>query len=373
MSKRIETVHNSRIGQRENNLPRGKRSDRTITYGYFYEKDHRPSAQKIRVARTAQNDNSLSVATPERKIFSVYCEEWLRLNRCRVKESTLAKYIGMLEKHIAPKLGKLPLSELSSLVIEQFSYDLLEKERLSPKTVKDILTMLNGVIRYINKQYPQLCSRIEIIYPKVPKNEMRVLSYDEQTRFIHYLLEDMDECKFGVLLALFTGMRIGEVCALRWEDISMENRTIRVNSTMQRLKNFDENAENKTKVIISSPKSDKSLRMIPLTENAAALCRLHYRQNPSAFVLSGEEDRYVEPRSLQYKLKQYTEACGLEGVHFHTLRHTFATRCIEVDFDLKSLSEILGHSSPRITLERYVHSSFELKRNNMNKLAAMGF
>ena len=113
--------------------------------------------------------------------------------------------------------------------------------------------------------------------------------------------------------------------------------------------------------------------MIPLTDYIVKLCRQWKNEDPSAYVLSGRSDQFVEPRCLQYKLKKYTKECGLENVHFHTLRHTFATRCVEVNFELKSLSEILGHSSPNITLERYVHSSLELKRINMDKLSAFVF
>jgi len=214
---------------------------------------------------------------------------------------------------------------------------------------------------------------IEIIYPKVPKGEIRVLSRQEQTLFVENLLQDTDPYKFGILLALLTGMRIGEVCALRWENVSLEQKTVTVCATMQRLRNLDPDRVQKTKLLISDPKSNHSARVIPLTDCAVALCKRYRRGDASAFVLTGEENRCIEPRLMQYRLERITKQCGLDGVHFHTLRHTFATRCVEVDFEIKSLSEILGHSSPKITLERYVHSSMELKRDNMNKLTAIGF
>jgi integrase len=108
-----------------------------------------------------------------------------------------------------------------------------------------------------------------------------------------------------------------------------------------------------------------------LTDYAAELCRRWKAKNSAAYLLTGSEDHFIEPRCLQYRMKQYTKACGLENVHFHTLRHTFATRCVEVDFEIKSLSEILGHPSPTVTLERYVHSSMELKRSNMNMIVSL--
>lgn len=213
---------------------------------------------------------------------------------------------------------------------------------------------------------------VEVVYPKYIKKEIRILTKDEQKRFVKYLLDDMDECKFGVLLALMTGLRIGEICALRWSDISISDMTIKVSSTMQRLKNIEAQQKTRTKIIISEPKSDSSSRIIPLPDYLAEICKSKALPDKEAFVLTGKKNYFIEPRSLQYRFAKYTKACDLEGVHFHALRHTFATRCVEVGFEIKSLSEILGHSSPKITLDRYVHSSIELKRKNMNKLTAIG-
>lgn len=140
---------------------------------------------------------------------------------------------------------------------------------------------------------------------------------------------------------------------------------------MQRLKNIEDDAQTKTKIVVSSPKSDNSRRIIPMTKQAAELCAQMQPDSQASYVLTGNV-HYMEPRALQYRLEKYTQECGLDGVHFHTLRHTFATRCVEVGFELKSLSEILGHSSTTLTLDRYVHASIELKRDNMSKLATIG-
>lgn len=140
---------------------------------------------------------------------------------------------------------------------------------------------------------------------------------------------------------------------------------------MQRLKDTEADSGTKTRIVFGTPKSDTSFRIIPMTEKTLALCQKMNPKTLSAFVLTGNEE-YMEPRVLQYRLGKYTKACGLESVHFHTLRHTFATRCVEVGFEIKSLSEILGHATTTITLDRYVHSSIELKRSNMDKLAVIG-
>lgn len=373
MSKKGENIYKRKDNRWEARYIKGYNLDGTARYGYCYGKTYREAKQKVTQAKAALLASKPLPVTNRRRRFAYYCDEWLLLKRTCVKESTFVKYMAMLENHIKPKLGGCLVQALSTLLIEQFSHELRHENGLSAKTVKDILTMLHAILKYTARQFPGTMPIIEIVYPKESKKEMRVLSRDEQTRFVQFLLSDMDECKFGVLLALLTGLRIGEVCAMRWEDISLKDRTVDVSYTMQRLKDLDETHPNKTKIVITEPKSDGSERLIPLNDYATALCKQWYVMNPSAFVLTGEANRYIEPRTMQNKLKRYTEACGLTGVHFHVLRHTFATRCVEVGFEIKSLSEILGHSSPRITLERYVHSSMELKRDNMNKLAAIGF
>ncbi len=373
MSKKGENIYKRKDNRWEARYVKGYHPDGSARYGYCYGKTYREAKQKVTKAKSALLANKPNPTASRRRRFAFYCDEWLRINRSRIKESTYVKYSIILENHIKPRLGGCLVQSLTSDIIEQFSHELLYEEGLAPKTVKDILIMLHSVLKYTVKQFPEPIPMIDIVYPKDSKKEIRVLTREEQRQFVEYLLEDMDDCKFGVLLTLLTGMRIGEVCALRWEDVSLREKTIKVSSTMQRLRDFDECRTSKTKIVISDPKSDTSARIIPLTDYAVKLCKAHWCRNPAAFVLTGESVRYIEPRTMQYRLEKYTKDCGLEGVHFHTLRHTFATRCVEVEFEIKSLSEILGHSSPRITLERYVHSSMELKRENMNKLAAIGY
>jgi len=373
MSRKGENIYKRKDGRWEARYIKAYSIDGKAKYGYCYAASYHEAKEKVSLIKAALLSNQPPVTGNVRKRFSVYCDEWLTLNRLKVKESTYVKYYAMINKHIKPKLGGCFVAALTSFIIEEFSQELLFEEELSPKTVKDILVLLKSILKYTRKNYSGIMAEIEITYPKESKKEMRVLSREEQKQFTDYLLSDMDSIKFGVLLTLMTGLRIGEICALRWSDISLKEKVIRVGATMQRIKNMDEGETAKTKIIISDPKSDSSLRLIPLTDYAVELCKMLGKQSPTAFVLSGSSEYFIEPRTLQYKLEHFTKECGLEGVHYHTLRHSFATRCVEVDFEIKSLSEILGHSSPKITLERYVHTSMELKRSNMNKLALIGY
>lgn len=366
-----ENIFKRKDGRWEARYIKGYELSGKIKYGFCYGKTYTEAKEKVTRARAAMLNGQPVTTAISRHRFSWFCDEWFESGKKRFKESTCAKYKIILDKHIKPHLGSCFPLGMSDALIEQFKNELLFEEELSPKTVKDILVVMRSILDYTARQFPGTFPRVAISYPTESKKEMRVLSREEQNRFSGFLLDDMDACKFGVLLALLTGIRIGELCALRWENISLKDNTIKICSTMQRLKDMDTDREAKTKIVIGSPKSSNSARTIPINETAAVLCRKMNPKSPGAFVLTGAS-HYMEPRTLQYRMERYTACCGLDGVHFHTLRHTFATRCVEVGFEIKSLSEILGHANTTITLDRYVHSSMELKRDNMNKLTAVG-
>ena len=304
--------------------------------------------------------------------FAFYCDGWLAQCRDRIRESSYIKYETAVKRHIKPELGAFPPERITTEAVGEFSRGLLCAKQLAPKTVRDILVVLHSILEYSSRRFPNVFSTVEISYPKEGRKTMRVLSRDEQRRFIDYLSRGAgDPCKLGLLLMLLTGMRIGELCALRWGSIDCAEQTLSITATMQRLRCEDDGAQCRTRIAIGAPKSDTSMRVIPLTDGTAALCRRYCVADADAFVLTGTE-KFMEPRTLQYRIAGYTAECGLEGVHAHTLRHTFATRAVEVGFEIKSLSEILGHASTTITLERYVHPSIELKRQNMQKLESAG-
>ena len=365
-----ENIFKRKDGRWEARYIKGYDLSGKIKYGFCYGKTYREAKEKVTKAKAILLSGNPTSASNSKHRFSFFCDEWYAASRVKLKESTCVKYHTMLEKHIKPRLGGCFPLGINESRIEAFTNELLFEEELAPKTVKDILVVLRSILNFTAKRFPGTFPQIMIVYPKESKKEMRVLSREEQTHFIQYLLADLDACKFGILLTLLTGIRIGELCALRWESISLKDKTIKISATMQRLKDMDGNREAKTKIVIGSPKSENSIRTIPISDYAAELCRRINPKSPAVFILTGNSD-FMEPRALQYRMERYTKDCGLDGVHFHTLRHTFATRCVEVGFEIKSLSEILGHANTTITLDRYVHSSMELKRDNMNKLAAV--
>lgn len=287
--------------------------------------------------------------------------EWLLVNQNRLKPSTQQRYQGFLKNHIACGLGSMQAVYLSTLTLHQFAMDRLAAG-LGPQTVNAVLTVLHSILKYGRRQYQLPVP--EIVYLSTEKKEMRVLSQEEQKKLVAYLMQDMDIFKLGILVALYTGLRIGELCALRWEDI--DDISIAVRRTMQRLQKKDGSG---TELFIGAPKTKTSMRTIPIpTFLRGYISEFRKPDLAQAYFLASRSKEVVEPRNMQYRFKRILRKAGVDKANFHALRHTFATRCVEAGFEIKSLSEILGHANVQTTLNKYVHSSFALKQSNMDLL-----
>lgn len=281
----------------------------------------------------------------------------------RLKESTYANYKMKAEKHIIPALGEKRCCFLGTNDIIDFIGSKTRSE-LSARYVADILVLLKSIFRLAARTYNIRNPLDGIKLPKCAKNEVAVLNKDEQSRLLRCISGNDDPCSLGIVIALYTGMRIGEICALKWEDVDLAGKVIHVRHTLQRIQTFS--SGKKTKIVITEPKSASSVRDIPIPDCLLPLLTKH-RARDDVFVLSGKR-KPVECRTLQYRFAGILNNANLPSVHFHSLRHAFATNCIALGFDVKTLSEILGHSSVEITLNRYVHSSIERKRACMSLL-----
>ncbi|MGM9637359.1 MAG: tyrosine-type recombinase/integrase [Eubacteriales bacterium] len=284
--------------------------------------------------------------------------EWLYSITNTVKKSTYQKYESIIRNHIDPDtIGKIPIKYMNGQIINSFADKKLYADLpLSAKSVNDILIEIGLALSYAEENYA--LPKPKFHHVKVPHEEMRVLSVCEQRKLEVFLRQDMDLYKFGVLLALYTGMRVGELCALQWEDIGSEY--IVINKTLHRIKNG-----NKTIIEVTEPKTKTSNRLIPIPRFLLPVVA-QFRALGS--VMKNRNGKPVEPRLMQLTFEKYIAECDLPKTNFHALRHTFATRCIEAGFDIKSLSEILGHTDVKTTLNKYVHSSLEQKQKNMELL-----
>ena len=373
MSKKGENIYKRKDGRWEGRYVRSYDVNGKAKFGYVYGKTYCEVKQRLVEMKNAVLHNA--VITDNRSItYTELLTAWLNSSKINTKESTYARYTHLINTHIRPYLGKYPLFKITTQLIEEYVEQQLTRGRLdntgglSAKTVTDILTIIKSTMEYARyNNLPVVCNLGKLSIKKKDK-EMRVFSQAEQDALIQVLVSEMDLHKFGVLLSLYTGIRVGELCALKWEDFDLNTGVLKVRKTMQRIQNTENGATTKTKVIITEPKSSCSIRTIPLPTFISDIAK-RYVTSPKAFILTGDNKSFVEPRTMQNRFKGYVKESGIENANFHALRHTFATRCVEVGFELKSLSEILGHANVNITLNRYVHSSLELKSINMNKLA----
>ncbi len=299
-------------------------------------------------------------------------ELWMESVGPRLKESSIVKYRNIIDVHLLPYFREMDMADITSTDILAFCNTLLRSDEksesgLASKTIADILTVLKSIYRFISEK--NSFENVIRDWPSVGRTNrpLRILSLPEQHRLSLYLYKHLTPCNLGILLCLYTGIRIGEICALKWMDISAEEKITQIRKTMQRIQCRNTEPP-KTTILISSPKSSCFIRSIPIPDELSCML-IKYRESDESFFLTGKENYFMEPRSLQNRFKAITAACGISEANFHSLRHTFATRCVELGFDLKSLSEILGHANVNITLNRYVHPSLEQKRRNMNLLS----
>lgn len=362
MPRKGENIFKRKDGRWEGRYIKGRDLSNKAVYGYLYGKSYTEVKQKLAQKKLHRTDSNTSPI-----FFERLSEEWLENKKYCVKTSTLAHYKMIIDKHILPLLGRYDISDITMDIIQKYMNKLIF-DGYASKTAADILTVIKSIMKY--SEHKGFCHNCDLstISLKTHKAELEVLTLFEQKRLCNYLENNLDNRNFGVLLCLYTGIRIGELCALKWSDIDVKERILSVKKTMLRISNnYSYDSGSKTKIIITPPKSKDSVREIPIPKFIIDILKKLKRGNNS-YVLTGSTDNFIEPRNMQYFFKTVLKKCGIRDVKFHILRHTFATRCVENGFEIKSLSEILGHSSINITLDRYVHSSMDLKRKNMDKL-----
>ena len=332
--------------------------------------------------------------------LGAWLDEWLEVYaKPTVKLSTYGSYEGYIRNHIKPSLGKIKLSTLRADTLQKFINQKLSDGRcdkvkdaktnklvtkkggLSEKTIKNMYNMIHSALKqaYKNGLVSRNVSEL-VSLPKQKRNEMCVLSLDEQ-RALQDAIKG-ERLGIGIMLALFTGIRLGELLGLKFDDIDLDKKTITIRRTLNRLKVFD-NPDKKTDIVIGEPKTSKAKRVIPIQEFMIPLLKAHKamifaeRQNVytlydnNNFVICNEFGKHLEPRTYQDFFKKMLKKADVSDTNFHTLRHTFATRALESGFDVKVLADILGHADASTTLNKYAHALPDHKKTAMEKLSCL--
>ena len=299
-------------------------------------------------------------------LYKDWIYTWLLEKKDYIKESTYANYSNNIFNHIIPKLGNYYLNELNHKVIQDFLLELSKNGRkdnnggLAEKTIKDITIIIKGSIKKgINEDK---IKHIELTfnYPKDNKeNKLYVLTKREQNKITNYVLENINSRNIGLLISLYSGIRIGELCALKWEDVDFKKNCLTINKTIQRVYIKDKD-KNISKVIITTPKTKNANREIPINKDFLEILK-KVKSDKEHYILTGNE-RYIEPRTYRKYFNKILDELKIKHFNFHSLRHTFATNCISLGVDYKTVSELLGHANVNITLNLYVHPRYSQKK-----------
>ena len=297
---------------------------------------------------------------------------WLdRCERERVKPRTYSRYKGLIVQHILPELGDTQIDDLGRrqisefLIAHQADGNLRGGEALSATSTNLMLTVLNAAFTYawdMELLPANPCDRIRRV--PGPPSQVEAFTREEQRRLEEAIAVSEDRRLFGIRLCLYTGLRIGELLGLEWQDVDMEKGILHIQKTVYR----EKNAEGEWQLFVDRPKTAASERMVPLPGYLAEDLRIYRRGARSAFVIENKKAERMSIRSYQYLFERLTGKAGVRKLNFHALRHTFATRALECGMDIKTLSELMGHKNATITLNRYAHSMMDTKIAAMNKL-----
>lgn len=350
MSKQGDNIRKRKDGRWEGRYLQeidGKKKNRSVyahTYSEVKEKLKEVKKKEEMHVQTALTLDALS-------------GPWFAEVEATLKYSTYNKYLDIYEKHIRPQLGNLPVSDINSDMVAK-----ILPRQLSQSVQKSTYCVLSQLLRFSASHFQQPQRSLEPYAVVRPAKPVEILSQTDQRKLLEILYQNMDSYKLGVVVCLSIGLRLGEICALKWEDIDFESQTLHVNRTVQRVRKAE--GDKKTTLVVGAPKTICSKREIPLPEPLIRL--LSQFPQEGDYVIKG--DSPMDPRSYQYKFRSYLREAGIDQTHFHILRHTLATNCISNGADVKSVSELLGHSNVNITMNKYVHPAMESKRECLNAL-----
>lgn len=368
MSRRGENTYKRKDGRYEGRYVIGKTPSGRTRFGYVYARQY-AEVRALLLQRKAERLEADRPSFAYRGTLADWMEHWMEDELLgSVKESSWQTYRNLLRRHLLPRLGGYALTQLTLRIIHGFVEE-LESSGLAENTIRGVYRLLSSAMRYaldegVIRKNP--CRRIHIQHRE--RGEQRVLSRPEHEK----LRQAADGIRdLPTLFSLYTGMRLGEICALKWTDIDWAQSTITVRRTVQRIAGKEvENNGHRTMLMIGTPKSHRSSRVIPVPELILALLRARLQSCCGAEYVFGKASTAADPRTIQRCFSRLAKKLGLSGAHFHTLRHTFATRLLELGVDVKTVSALLGHSSARTTLDFYAHSLSEQQRAAVALLSA---
>ncbi|MDO7798986.1 tyrosine-type recombinase/integrase [Enterococcus avium] len=365
MAKKGENIYKRKDGRWEARYSKGRRANGKIIYGSVYGRSYAEVKQKSNIMKGKYATHMEKTINPYTGDLGEWLHFWLKKRlQGQIKETTYSNYIRMSKKHILPELGAIQLVKLHRKDVTTFILN-LQKKNLSAGSINNIFTLLKKCLDEAKKQgyiLENCCEKVTI--PQKKRKEVRVLTISQQKKLEFQAFHE-ETCS-PTLLSLYSGLRIGEISGLKWEDIDFENDLIHVRRTVSRIVNEIPGGP-RTKLIEGTPKSSNSFRVVPLSTNLKNYLKDKKNSSSSSYVVSNTP-KMMEPRTISNRFNKLITAANIPVINFHVLRHTFATRCMEKGMDVASLSRILGHQSTKMTLDTYTGSLMETRRKGMAEL-----
>ncbi|MCM1135400.1 MAG: site-specific integrase [Clostridium sp.] len=365
MPRRGTNIYKRKDGRWEGRIKKENAAEGSRKYISVYGKTYREV--KCRMEQTKDictRSDSQAELTLQQAV-----EIWMKEMEPYWKQTTYTSYYHLAHKYIFPRLGKMRVNQIEESVLEKFLSEIRKDgKELSNRYLRNICGIVLKAMKHMNRK-----SQYTL---KIPENPVRTLTKkqiilpreEELAKLEKYLLENSsDSTCLGILTALYMGLRIGEICALTWGDIDLTEKVIYIRKNLQRVKT-DNLSGNSTKILLQEPKTCTSFRIIPIPSVLIPLLQARQEKDEN-YLIKGKKKPWAESRTLQYRFTRILQQCGLKNFNFHMLRHSFATRCIVNGFDVKSLSEILGHSSVQVTLNLYIHSNMQRKKELMETIS----
>ena len=363
MPRKGENIYKRKDGRwegrvrQEDALP-GKRKFVSV-----YGKTYREVKEKMERAKVGQLPGGKGFPDIEEAVGV-----WLDDREGYWKPTTYAAYRQAAEKYIVPYLGPVKINRIDNQAMENFAAALMDGQEsvLSSNYQSYICAIVVRVLAHTKKKFGLRMTVPENPVTKCKKHPVALPGEHAMSMLENYLVADCGrDVSLGILVAFYTGIRIGELCALKWDDVDLADGVIRIKGNIQRVQIPDQE-ETKTSFVIQAPKTADSMRIVPIPPVLRPLLEQN-RQEEERYLIRGTKYPWADPRTVQYQFQGILKKCGLESFNFHMLRHAFASRCIAMGFDVKSLSEILGHSDTRMTLNLYVHSTVQQKKQLMGR------
>lgn len=371
MAKAGSNIYRRKDGRYEGRVLYGKTMCRKSKYIYVYGRTLKEVKEKMRSLKEAAQLEM----TGETSTVRAYAQEWMEKKKGQWRSTTYDTYRRLVDRYIIPILGDYMIENVTTEILEEFAREVQQNssKSLTAGYQKYVCSVARQILEFASEQ-----EQIPVQLPSLPefqvkKRNTQLPSEKEFEALKNYLVKHVeDETCLGILVAMYTGIRIGELCALRWKDINLEVGSLTISSNLQRVRIYEEQENKKTQVCMQMPKTMQSFRTVPLPDSLQQILQAR-KQDPEVYLIPGKKQEWTDVRTMQYRFASILKKCGLEPFRFHMLRHAFASRCIWQGCDVKSLSEVLGHSSVQITMDIYVHSSMKQKKDMVNLACDLDF